>query len=135
MKQSGVIARLAIAGATLLAVHSASAQGLYRCGAEGRTFSQVPCDGGHAVDAAREPTAAQRAEATEVARRESELARQLTEERIARETSVRAPEAVGIRGTMMRKQGVQSRLGPKKKEARHKGGREGRSNGSFGSVD
>jgi hypothetical protein len=74
---------------------------IYRCGPQGREFSQAPCADGKgsaqevAVD---EPSAAQRAQAQRAAQSEATLAAQLRSERLAREAAAAQPlRAAGIR--------------------------------------
>jgi hypothetical protein len=74
---------------------------IYRCGPQGREFSQAPCaDGqGSAQDlTVDEPSAAQRAQALRSAQSEAAQAAQLRSERLAREAAAARPlEAAGIR--------------------------------------
>jgi hypothetical protein len=82
-----------LAAGLLAASLEACAQGtVYRCGADGRSFSQMPCADGHAVQLVPGPSALAQAEARQVAAREARLAQQLAEERRARDDR-RAPRA------------------------------------------
>lgn len=71
---------------------------VYRCGSDGRAFSQAPCTDGRrvAVEADR-PSAAARREAEAVAQRDARLARDMAAERIAREQAASRLGAAGIR--------------------------------------
>ncbi|CAD5372178.1 Eukaryotic translation initiation factor 4B [Rubrivivax sp. A210] len=81
--------RIALAAATLavtLAAGGALAQTVWRCGAEGRSYSDTPCPGGQALalaDDSRSPE--QMAAAREVAAREKRLAERMVAEREHRE--------------------------------------------------
>jgi hypothetical protein len=69
---------------------------IYRCGPDGRDYSQVPCPGGKALDASDPRTGAQRAEALEVAARDRRRAAELERERRAQEASVKPSSASGF---------------------------------------
>ncbi|MEO6409160.1 MAG: hypothetical protein ABIO45_10475 [Burkholderiaceae bacterium] len=78
------------AGSLLLAcagIASAQTQ-VYRCGPNGREYSQQPCPGGSTFDAADPRDAAQRAQARQVADGEKARANRLERERLAREAAV-----------------------------------------------
>lgn len=75
-----------LALALLAATPDAAGQStVYRCGPDGRVFTQVPCADGHAVPIAPGPSVRASAEARELADREARLARQWADERRARE--------------------------------------------------
>lgn len=83
----------------LLAIGEAGAENVWRCGPDGRVFSDRPCAESAApsrsfVDA---PTAADRQAAEAVAQREQRLARQLVKERESREAQAHANSLGGIR--------------------------------------
>lgn len=89
----GVLSLLVLGLCAAAAPQAASAQGaVYRCGADGRSYSQQPCADGRSVrvdDDARTP--AQRQQAVESARRDARLADALAHERRQAESvSVRA---------------------------------------------
>jgi hypothetical protein len=90
-------------GARLLAVllavgaAAASAQAVYRCGPEGREYSQVPCKDGRAVDVADPRSKTQQREAQQVAEDERRRTRQLEAERHQREAAAKPPVATGIK--------------------------------------
>ncbi len=82
---------LALVAATGLA-HAAGS--IYRCGPDGRTYSQTPCADGTLLDAADPRTAAQRAEAKRVQAAERKAAADLERERKAAEKA--APGAASL---------------------------------------
>ena len=89
----GVLSLLVLGLFVAAAPQAASAQGaVYRCGADGRSYSQQPCADGRTLrvdDDARTP--AQRQQAMEAARRDARLADALAHERRQAESvSVRA---------------------------------------------
>jgi len=98
MKTTLLVAAFFLAGA-------AQAQTVWRCGPDGRNYSATPCPEGRVVAAADPRSAADVAEGREVARRESELARQLTLQRREREAlaertvALRTPAPEKIRPT------------------------------------
>ncbi|NML13402.1 hypothetical protein [Azohydromonas caseinilytica] len=67
----------------LAAAAAAPAQGVYRCGPEGREYRQTPCPGGQAVDAADPRSEEQRREAAQLTQREATLAQSLRRDREA----------------------------------------------------
>jgi hypothetical protein len=74
---------------------SAQAQTVWRCGPEGRSYSDSPCPQGRAVEVAeRSRPAADVQQAERVAQREQALASQLSRERLQRE----APSGSGLAG-------------------------------------
>jgi len=81
----------------LLATAATSAQTrIYRCGPDGRELTQKPCADGQKVDlrTGAAPTPADVKAAQDVAERDAKLARQLEQERQAREAQKPAPAAV-----------------------------------------
>lgn len=68
---------------------SAHAQAVYRCGADGRSYSQTPCAEGRAVEVKDERSAQQRREAIEVADRDRALGDSLQQDRLLRESQPR----------------------------------------------
>jgi hypothetical protein len=91
--------RCAFAFALLLAATALDAQGqtIYRCGPDGKVYSQVPCAEGTVMDASDPRTAAQRAEARRVAAQERQAATDLERERVARERAP-GPKAASLSG-------------------------------------
>ncbi len=75
--------------------HMATAQAVWRCGADGRQFSDKPCEQGRALEVLEARPASDVAAAQAAARREAALAAQLVKERQQREA--RATQAAGIR--------------------------------------
>ena len=65
----------------------AQAQKVYRCGPDGREYSQTPCKDGQAIDVADPRSAADQKAARDVAAREERMADELTRERHAREAA------------------------------------------------
>jgi len=66
---------------------AAQAQMVYRCGPQGREYSDQPCKQARPVDVGPAPTAAQRAQAQRAADGEARRAEALRRERHARERS------------------------------------------------
>jgi len=64
---------------------SAQAQTVYRCGADGRSYSDSPCKDGRAVDVSDARSAEQARAAADAAQRQQQLADGLRRERHARE--------------------------------------------------
>jgi hypothetical protein len=86
--------------ATLLLLFSlapACAQTVYRCGPDGREYSQAPCPAGREVDVSDARSADQRQAAAAVTQGQHRLADQLAAERRARERSAPAHGPAGIR--------------------------------------
>lgn len=85
------VALAAVSAALLvLAAAPAAATPIYRCG---QTYSQTPCPGGRLIDAGDPRSAAQQAEAREVAARERALAAELQRDRQDQEAAPRAQAA------------------------------------------
>lgn len=61
---------------------------VYRCGSDGRQYSQAPCAGGSVVDAADPRTDEQRREAKSASARDARMAQDLIQERRARDATV-----------------------------------------------
>ena len=70
---------------------------IYRCGPDGRVYSQMPCAGGRLIDAADPRSEAERAEAHRVAAGERKAANDLERERRERDAAVPAT-AAGFNG-------------------------------------
>jgi hypothetical protein len=86
--------RTALACVMLLAAGAAAAQTLYRCGPDGRDFSQAPCPGGKQVEVqVRRPSSADHGAAREAALGDARLADRLAQERHAREALPVLPAA------------------------------------------
>ena len=69
---------------------------VYRCGPQGREYSQLPCPGGTQFDAADPRNAAQRAQGEQAAERERRHAVALESDRLAREAATLPARAAGI---------------------------------------
>jgi hypothetical protein len=93
MKQAA-FAVLLLSGLT----HAFAAAPIYRCGADGRTYSQAPCEGGRLIDAADPRSEAQRVEARRVVAREHKAANELERERRARDAAQEPAQATGFNG-------------------------------------
>jgi hypothetical protein len=91
----------AIAGLLSLTMCSAApalaASKVYRCGPDGREFSQIPCKEGRPVDTADERSATQQRDAQAVAASQTQLARRLEAERKAREAAAAGQGLAGIK--------------------------------------
>ena len=89
-----VVAVLGLAAAT-------QAQTVWRCGADGRSYSDSPCPEGRPVGMADARSEAQVAQAQQVLARDRQLARQLVAERQQREREAlaRGPGLAGIGAT------------------------------------
>ena len=83
----------AIWGALWLLGGAANAQTVYRCGPDGRVYSQTPCPGGKAVDVSDERSPEQRAVALQRASADQERGDRLERERLQREAN--QPAAAG----------------------------------------
>jgi hypothetical protein len=95
----GLAALLAGLGLALAAPAAPAAppQTVYRCGPDGRIYSQTPCADGQPLTVDDSRTAGQRREAEDVARREAKSAQQLADERRQREAAARGQPAIGIK--------------------------------------
>ena len=90
----------AVASLLLLAAIAANAAPapIYRCGPDGREYSQVPCAGGKVVEASDPRSAAQRAEALKVAASERKRAAELERDRRVDESAIKPATASGFNG-------------------------------------
>jgi hypothetical protein len=77
----------------------AAAQTVYRCGPDGREYSQTPCKQGHAVETADPRSAAEQREARDIAARDAKLADKLARENRSREAEAAHAKAAGIQPT------------------------------------
>lgn len=85
-------ATLLLSLAMMAAVPALAAPPIYRCGTDGRTYSQVPCPEGSLIEASDPRTAAQRAEAKRLAEAERKRAADAERERKLAEKAV-TPES------------------------------------------
>jgi hypothetical protein len=76
---------------------AAPPQTVYRCGPEGRVYSQTPCADGKAVTVDDPRSASQQKAARDVAARDAQRAKDLAEERRQREQAARGQQAAGIK--------------------------------------
>lgn len=90
----GRAALLLVAGAIGAASAALAQSTVYRCGPDGRSYSQQPCPQGRVVDIDDARTADQRADGAAAVRRDAALARQLEHDRRLAES--RAPRAVAL---------------------------------------
>jgi hypothetical protein len=88
------LAMLGLLGASLGATAGTT---VYRCGPDGRSYSDQPCPQGRAVEVGDERSAEQRADAERIAQRERALAEAMRRERLALEAA-RAPVAAAKAG-------------------------------------
>lgn len=89
--------RLAVACFLLLSTTFAGAQAtVYRCGPDGKTYSQAPCKGGKEVDASDTRTEAQRADSMATTTADKKRADALERERMAREAAQKPSTASGF---------------------------------------
>ena len=86
MKLQTLIA-IALAGAALAAYAQPKAQKVFRCGPDGRIYSQTPCKDGTAVDVADPRSADQQRAAAQSAQREKAQTDKDARERQAREAA------------------------------------------------
>ena len=77
---------------------SAAPTAIYRCGPDGREYSQIPCADGKLIDASDPRSAAQRSEALKVAARERQRAAELERERRTNEAAIKPASASGFNG-------------------------------------
>ena len=84
----------------MIAVGAVQAQSVWRCGADGRSFSDVPCREGQTVELSESRPAADLASARQQAARDKVLAAQLVRERQAAEM-LQTAGAAGIRGSRL----------------------------------
>jgi hypothetical protein len=98
----------------------ADAAGIYRCGPDGRTYSQTPCADGRLIDAADPRSDAERAEAKRVAARERNTAADLERERRARELVGEKSAAAGFDHRPAVQEAPASAAKPKRRTAKDK---------------
>jgi len=79
------------------AADAAPPQTVYRCGPDGRVYSQTPCADGRPVTVEDPRSAHQQKSAREVAARDAEQAQQLAAERKQREAMAKAQPPAGIK--------------------------------------
>ena len=72
---------------------------MYRCGPEGRVYSQTPCADGKPVTIDDPRSASQQQAAREAAERDARMAKQLSDERRQREAAAAGQGLAGIKAT------------------------------------
>ncbi len=77
--------------------HAAPPQTVYRCGPDGRIYSQTPCADGKALSTDDPRSASQQKAARDVAERDAEQAKKLAEERRQREQAAKGQQAAGFK--------------------------------------
>jgi len=87
-------------GTLLMVAAAAQSQTVWRCGPDGRSYSDTPCRDGRALEVVEARPAADLSSARDTARRESALAAQLVRERQQAEASAR-PGLAGTRGSRL----------------------------------
>jgi hypothetical protein len=93
------IAACAAGASMLCAAVAAPPQTVYRCGPDGRVYSQTPCADGRPVTTEDTRSASQQKSARETAERDAQQAQKLADERKQRETAAKGQPAVGIKAT------------------------------------
>lgn len=100
---------------------------VYRCGPDGRSYSDAPCPQGRAVTADDSRSPAQQREAREVAQRERQLADRLAAERVKREKANVPAPAVHIGGPASAPAKASGKK-PKKSDKKKPGAKAGKNN-------
>ncbi|HOM13498.1 MAG TPA: hypothetical protein PLB41_09295 [Rubrivivax sp.] len=80
-----------------LPLPAAPPQTVYRCGPDGRSYSQAPCADGKPLSVEDPRSASQQREARDAAARDAQLAGQLADERRQREQAAKGQAAAGFR--------------------------------------
>lgn len=80
-----------------LAAQAAPPQTVYRCGPEGRVYSQTPCADGKTLSVEDPRSASQQSAAREVAARDAKQAKQLADQRRQREQQAQQQLAAGFK--------------------------------------
>jgi hypothetical protein len=99
--------------------HTATAQTVYRCGPDGREYSQAPCAQGQAVDVSDPRSAEQQAAAQKRARDDEAAGRTMERERRAREAAA-APSQAGSFSRPVAATSAKSASPPARKKAKKK---------------
>ena len=76
---------------------AAPPQTVYRCGPDGRVYSQTPCADGKALSTDDPRSASQQKAARDVAERDAEQAKKLADERRQREAAAKGQQAAGFK--------------------------------------
>jgi hypothetical protein len=96
-----------------------AAQTVYRCGPDGREYSQQPCKDGRAVDVADPRSAAQQREGERLARDQKRLAEQLQAQRRQREATAKPQGAAALRA-MRVPEAAPAASGARKSKGQHR---------------
>jgi hypothetical protein len=88
---------LALLALLPLLVQAAPPQTVYRCGPDGRVYSQTPCADGKALSVDDPRSVSQQKAAREVSARDAEQAKKLADERRQREEEAKGQAAAGIK--------------------------------------
>jgi hypothetical protein len=88
---------LALGALLPLLAQAAPPQTVYRCGPDGRVYSQTPCADGKALTVDDPRSASQQKAAREVTAREAEQAKKLADERQQRDETAKGQAAAGIK--------------------------------------
>ena len=99
----------------LLFAGCAQAQQIWRCGPDGKSYSQTPCPEGHALTAPTERPDADLAQAKDLARRDKAQAARLRLERIERE-KLAVARAAAIHGSRLTPPPAPASAAPVKKK-------------------
>ncbi|HMO46829.1 MAG TPA: hypothetical protein PKB14_12475 [Rubrivivax sp.] len=94
---SAAVRHAALAALLPLLAQAAPPQTVYRCGPDGRVYSQTPCADGKPVTVDDPRSGEQQKTAREVANRDAEHARKLADERRQREDAAKDQVAAGFR--------------------------------------
>lgn len=93
-----VLALLALPALPLAA--AAQGQTIWRCGADGRSYSTTPCAEGRALEQAVSPSAAEQAQARRIALVDERLAAQMRNDRLRSEAASQRSALAGLRTTV-----------------------------------
>jgi hypothetical protein len=112
---------LVLLAAQATAAQTTAAQTVWRCGADGKTYSNVPCPEGRALEATEARPGADTTAAQQAAQREKALAERLAREREQKESKA-GLAAAGIRSGKAASEPVKPKASekPLKKQSRAK---------------
>lgn len=112
------LAAALLLGLALLGPALAQNTTVWRCGSDGRVYSDSPCPGGRELQVADARSAQQRQEAVEVAARDQAMARRLADERREREReyAARGPGLIALGPVSTPAQGVKPTKRPSAKK-------------------
>jgi hypothetical protein len=104
----------------LAATTGLQAQTVYRCGPEGRVYSQTPCPQGRAVDVDDQRSVEQRSVAQERVRKDQALGQAMERDRLEREAALPVASAILIDGRRSHGPSATEAKPSKKKKAKGK---------------